>query len=131
MSDFKKLNVWRKAHGLAINSYECARRMRPTIHSALRNQIVRTSLSIPTNIVEGCGQKSGREFARFLGIALNSANELEYHLMVARDIKAITTTDFASLGSQTGEVRKMLHGLQTRVLERTQTAAPKRPDVVT
>ena len=70
----------------------------------------------PANIVAGRGQKSSRDFARFLGYALNSTSELEYHLIVARDIRAISQSDFKSLTDQTIEVRKMLHGLSNRVL---------------
>jgi four helix bundle protein len=78
-------------------------------------------MSIPTNIVEGTGQKSGKEFGRFLDIALKSTSELEYHLIIARDIQAISLSDFESLSAQTIEVRKMLYGLRTRVT----TSRPK------
>ena len=74
-------------------------------------------MSIPTNIVEGSGQESRREFGRFLRYAANSATELEYHLIIARDIRAIGLNDFAALVSQTVEVRKMLRGLIKRVSE--------------
>ena len=72
-------------------------------------------MSIPANIVEGRGQKSERDFARFLGYALNSSSELEYHLVVARDVRAISLNDFKSLFDQLIEVRKMLHGLIRRL----------------
>jgi four helix bundle protein len=78
--------------------------------------MLRAAMSIPTNIVEGTGQESGKEFARFLTIALKSTSELEYHLMMARDTRLISSTDFESLSAQTIEVRKMLYGLRTRVL---------------
>ena len=78
-------------------------------------------MSIPTNIVEGTGQRSGREFARFLDIALKSTSELEYHLMLSREIRVITVNDFESLSAQAIEVRKMLYGLRTRV-----TASPEK-----
>jgi four helix bundle protein len=68
-------------------------------------------MSIPANIVEGRGQKSDRQFARFLGYAINSSSELEYHLIVARDAKLISLADSRSLLDQTIEVRKMLRGL--------------------
>lgn len=77
--------------------------------------MIRASMSIPTNIVEGRGQRSERDFARFLGYALNSSSELEYHLTLARDIRAITLNDFNSLNAQVIEVRKMLHGLLRRI----------------
>jgi four helix bundle protein len=73
--------------------------------------MLRASMSVPTNIVEGAGQQSQREFARFIRFALNSASELEYHLIIARDTKTITLGDFDSLLAQTIEIRKMLHGL--------------------
>ena len=68
-------------------------------------------MSIPANIAEGRRQKSEKDFGRFLGYALNSSSELEYHLIVARDTKVIGESDFLSLISQTITVRKMLYGL--------------------
>ena len=68
-------------------------------------------MSVPTNIVEGCGQHSTPEFARFLRIALNSTTELEYHLIAARDLEAIRERDSLTLINQVTEVRKMLYGL--------------------
>ncbi|MEX2109560.1 MAG: four helix bundle protein [Gemmatimonadaceae bacterium] len=121
VSDFKKLKVWRKGHALALNVHRTAGGIRGAGHSSLRSQMVRAALSIPTNIVEGTGQQSGREFGRFIRFALNSASELEYHLIVANDIKAIGVNDFDSLSSQTIEVRKMLQGLLTRVMSPTRT----------
>jgi four helix bundle protein len=72
-------------------------------------------MSIPANIVEGSGQESRREFGRFLRYAANSANELEYHLIVARDCRVISLNDFAALAGRTVEVRRMLRGLLKRV----------------
>jgi len=72
-------------------------------------------MSIPANIAEGRRQKSEKEFSRFLGYALNSSSELEYHLIVARDTKVISEPDFVSLVSQTITVRKMLYGLLKRI----------------
>ena len=88
--------------------------------------MIRAAMSIPTNIVEGNGQQSAREFARFVRFSLNSTSELEYHLIAARDVRVITATDFISLASQTVEVRKMLYGL-LRHLDRSRLdpAAPK------
>jgi four helix bundle protein len=121
VSDFKKLIVWRKAHALALDARRAACRIRGSENAGLKNQIIRAAMSIPTNIVEGTGQKTGKEFARFIGIALNSASELEYHLMVARDTRLISTSEFEALSSRTIEVRKMLHGLQNRVLASSRT----------
>jgi len=122
MSDFKKLEVWRKAHSLALSVRRVATTIRGADNASFRSQLIRAAMSIPTNIVEGTGQKTGKEFARFIGIALNSASELEYHLMMARDDRLIELSEVESLSSRTIEVRKMLHGLQNAVL-----ASPRTP----
>jgi len=111
MGDFKQLRVWRKAHALVLNVHRAAKGMRGPSFTPVRNQMLRAALSIPTNIVEGYGQASKRDFARFLRYAINSASELEYHLIVARDLDGIDDATFASLTEQLVEVRKMLHGL--------------------
>jgi four helix bundle protein len=111
VSDFKNLKVWRKAHSLALNVHKVAARIRGAEFVSLRGQMIRAAFSIPTNLVEGNGQQSAREFARFVRFSLNSTSELEYHLIAARDVRVITATEFSSLCSQTIEVRKMLYGL--------------------
>lgn len=111
VSDFKTLRVWQKAHALALNAHRIAMRLPGSHNSALRSQVIRAAMSIPTNVVEGTGQRSAREYARFVSIAVNSASELEYHLMIARDLGAISVKEFDSLSSETLEVRKMLYGL--------------------
>jgi four helix bundle protein len=132
VSDFKNLKVWRKAHALALNVHSAAVRIRGAEFVSLRSQIIRAAFSIPTNIVEGNGQQSAQQFARFVRFSLNSTSELEYHLIAARDVRAITATDFNSLSAQTVEVRKMLYGL-LRHLDRSRLdpAAPKRQNAVT
>jgi four helix bundle protein len=115
VSDFRKLQVWHKGHELALRVYHVASGMRGSSNISLRNQMVRAATSIPTNIVEGSGQDSRREFGRFLRIAANSANELEYHLVLARDTRAIGLSDYTALSDRTVEVRKMLRGLIKRV----------------
>jgi len=111
VSDFKKLEVWQKAHALALHAYRVATKMRKSQDLPLRSQIIRAAMSIPANIVEGRRQESDKGFARFLRIALNSGCELEYHLILARDIGAMTETDSDSLLTELIEVRQMLHGL--------------------
>src|SRR4051812_651431 len=90
--------------------------MRGTHHVSLRTQMLRAAMSIPANIVEGSAQESGKEFGRFLSIAIKSTSELEYHLIVAESIRAIPRYDFESLNAQLVEVRKMLYSLGDRVI---------------
>jgi four helix bundle protein len=115
MTDFRKLLVWEKAHAVAVNVHHLAAGMRKTQFASIRNQMIRASESVPTNIVEGCRQSSRRDFARFLRYALNSASELEYHFILAGDIGALTRAESASLIDAITEIRKMLHGLLRRM----------------
>ena len=119
MADFKKLRVWAKAHALTLNAHRVAASIRGSQYSALRSQMVRAALSVSANIVEGREQKSERDFARFLGYALGSTSELEHHLIVARDLRTITDIDFSSTHDQLIDVRKMLHGLLTKLSKST------------
>jgi four helix bundle protein len=115
VSDFKKLLVWRKGHALVLNVHRTSSKMRKGEIAALRGQMMRAAMSIPTNLVEGNGQETPKEFARFVRFSLNSSSELEYHLILARDLRGISQTDFDSLTAQTIEVRKMLYGLRRRL----------------
>jgi four helix bundle protein len=126
MSDFKKLQVWQKAHALALHTHRVANRIRRSQFSSLRSQMMRAAMSVPTNIVEGRRQESGKDFARFLNYATNSAWELEYHLMLARDLDAIPDADASTLLNELIEVRRMLHGLTRRVTGEP-PGAPKTP----
>jgi four helix bundle protein len=111
MGEFSKLHVWRKAHALALNVRRVATSIRGPGNASLRSQMIRASMSIPANIVEGKGQVSDRDFCRFLRYAVQSSSELEYHIVIARDIQAITLSDAKSLLDQIIEVRRMLYGL--------------------
>ena len=111
MSDYKKLEVWRNSHGLALNVHSAIKKIRGSDYVKLRSQMLGAAMSIPTNLVEGVGQKSRKEFCRFIRISLNSANELDYHLLLARDFKVMVRADHEALENQTATVRKMLHDL--------------------
>lgn len=79
-------------------------------------------MSISANIAEGRRQNNDKQFARFLGYALNSASELEHHLIVARDLGAMTSVEFNSLAGETIRVRKMLYALMKRVANEGQNS---------
>lgn len=115
MTDFKKLKVWEKSHELAVQTHKLATEIREPYLATLRNQMTRASASIPTNIVEGSRQASNKDFARFLRYSMNSASELEYHFILARDIGAMEERECDTLIDLTIEVRKMLYGLHRRV----------------
>jgi four helix bundle protein len=128
MSDFKKLRVWQTAHALSLHVHRMTARIRDRQFASLRSQAFRAAMSIPANIAEGRRQTTDAQFARYLGYALNSASELEHHLIVARDTRLISEDEFATLAAQTISVRKMLYTLIKRLPltkpERKRTNAP-------
>ncbi len=82
---------------------------------SLRSQLIRAAMSIPANIVEGRAQASEKDFARFLRYSVGSASELEYHLIIGRDMELISQESFNLLLEKLEQVRKMLHGLIGRL----------------
>ena len=74
----------------------------------LTTQLRRCSSSIPANVAEGCGRTGEAEFARFCSIAMGSASELEYHLLLAKDLKLIKPNDHTELSQRTTELKRML-----------------------
>ncbi len=108
MRAFRGLEVWRKAHELTLDSYRITTAFPREEQYGLTSQIRRSASSIPANIAEGCGRSDGRDFARFLQIAMGSASELEYHLLLARDLELVNGTDYERLEKRVTEVKRML-----------------------
>ena len=125
MQDFKKLGVWSKSHELVLEVYRVTARLPERSYPGLLSQLRRSASSIPANIVEGCGHSSQVEFARFLQMAAASSLELAYHLLLARDLGALSAVPYARLEARTLQVRQMLGGLIRRV--RTDLAEKKAP----
>ena len=116
MQDYRKLEVWKKAHALALDAYaDSAKHLREPNGWELRDQIRRAAVSIPANIAEGTGRGSDRDFRRFLFHALGSANELEYDLLLARDLGLLPVPLHEKRGREIAEVRRMLSGLIARL----------------
>jgi four helix bundle protein len=111
MQDFKELKVWGKAHALTLNVYSSSQKFPKDELYGLTNQIRRSCASIPTNIAEGCGRNSRPEFSHFLQISMGSASELEYQLLLARDLAYLSTDDYDNLNTKVNEIKRMLSGL--------------------
>lgn len=107
MRDFRELQVWEKAHRLVLDVYQATGSFPDDERYALRSQIRRAASSIPANIAEGCGRASNKDLAHFVQIALGSAAELEYHLLLSRDLSYLAHEEYESLTAQTVEVKKM------------------------
>jgi four helix bundle protein len=115
MQDFRNLSVWQKAHCLTLDVYRATRTFPRDEQYGLTSQARRAAASIPTNIAEGCGRDGGPDLARFLQISAGSACELEYHLLLAHDLKFLEDANYRDLISAVCEVRQMLSSLITKV----------------
>lgn len=115
MKDFKDLVVWQKAHQLTLALYQRTARFPREELFGLTSQIRRCSASIGANLAEGSGRKGHAEFHRFLQVAAGSANELEYHLILSRDLGLLNPEEHESFKDRVVEVRKMLASLINRV----------------
>lgn len=111
MKDFRQLKVWEKAHHLAVEVYKATAAFPKEELYGLTSQLRRASVSIPTNIAEGCGRNTDADFARFLQIAMGSASETEYELILAYDLHFLPKDRFEALQSEVEEVKKMLASL--------------------
>ena len=94
MIDFRKYTVWQKSHQLTLDVYKLSAKYPREETFNLVSQIKRSSSSIPTNIAEGCGRKSDKDFSRFLYISFGSANELEYQMLLSKDLDFISAEDY-------------------------------------
>ena len=108
MKDFRKLQVWDKAHQLALTLYQVTASFPLDETDGLASQIRRAASSVPSNMAEGCGRQGDAELARFCTIARGSASELEYQILLARDLKLIQPTDYEQLAQRTTEIKRML-----------------------
>jgi four helix bundle protein len=115
MQDFKKLSVWNKAHLLTIEVYKATQLFPKEEQFGLTSQIRRASVSIPSNIVEGCGRGGSIEFGRFLQIAMGSLYELEYQLLLARDLNYLNEKVYNQLNDDITEIRKMMVALVNKL----------------
>ena len=111
MQDFRNLKVWEKAHALALEVYQKTKDFPGEERYALTRQIRRCAVSIPTNIAEGCGRGSDAELARFLQIARGSASELEYTLLLARELGMLKGPAHEAMAPRIEEVQRMLAAL--------------------
>lgn len=108
MKDFKQLNVWVKAHRLTREVYHATTSFPKDELYGLTSQLRRAAASIPTNIAEGCGRSSDAELARFLIISMGSASEVEYLILLTKDLDMLCQTDYANLTSGVIEIKRML-----------------------
>jgi len=108
VQNFKSLKVWEKSHELTLAVYKATANFPKDELYGLTSQIRRACASVPANIAEGCGRTGKAELARFLQVAMGSASELEYHLLLAHDLGLLRDGEYKLLENQAVELKRML-----------------------
>ena len=109
MKNFRDLQIWSRSHGLTLEIYRLTQSFPKTEIYGLVSQMRRSSSSIPTNIAEGCGRNTEKDFARFLDNAMGSASELEYQLILAYDLQYIPQDTHEKTNAELIEIKRMLN----------------------
>jgi len=115
MKDFRQLKVWEKAHRLTLAVYAATAKFPADERYGITSQTRRCSASIAANIAEGCGRTNDGDFCRFLDNAMGSANELDYHLLLAKDLALLDPRKYTELREMILEVKRMLSTLIRKV----------------
>lgn len=115
MQNYKDLKVWEKAHQFTLDVYRVSRLFPKEEMYGLTSQLRRSAASIPANIAEGCGKKTQPDLANFLNISLGSSNEAEYFILLAKDLKYISSEDYLILEKLINEIKAMLIALIGKV----------------
>jgi len=115
MRDFKKYDIWHLSHELTLEIYKITALFPKEETYGLISQIRRASASIPTNISEGCGRSSDAEFNQFLNIALGSALETEYQLILSKDLKYIDENVFTTLEQKINIIKSKIYSLKNKL----------------
>lgn len=115
MRDFKKYDIWQLSHLLTLEIYKITSLFPKEEIYGLSSQIRRAVSSIPTNLSEGCGRNSDKEFNQFLNIALGSANETEYLLILSKDLNYISEEQFSDLDSKINTIKSKIYKLKEKL----------------
>ena len=115
MQDFRQLNVWHKSHALVLRIYMATSTFPDSERYGITSQMRRAATSIPANIAEGCARSGPAELRQFLYVSAGSASELDYFLLLARDLRLFTPKQHETLYASLQEIRRMLTGLIQKV----------------
>lgn len=115
MKDFRSLKVWEKSHLISLEIYNLTKDFPKEEQFNLTSQLRRSITSIPTNLAEGCGRGSDKDFKRFVQIAMGSASESEYLLLLSKDLNYISDKEFDKLIFKIQEIKKMLSSLISKL----------------
>ncbi len=111
MIDYKNYKVWQRSHKLVLAIYSITDTFPKAEQFGLVSQMNRAAVSVPTNIAEGCGRETQKELIRFLYISSGSAHELDYLLLVSKELGFIKESEANVLLKEIDEIKKMLAAL--------------------
>ena len=115
MKDFRLLKVWEKSHYISLEVYKLTKNYPKEELFNITSQLRRAITSVPTNLAEGCGRGSDKDFKRFVQIAMGSASESEYLLLLSKDLGYISNKEFDKLLNGIQEIKKMLSSLISKL----------------
>ncbi|MDV7138996.1 four helix bundle protein [Maribacter sp. TH_r10] len=115
MRDYRKYDVWKLGHEITLNIYSITKAFPKDEEFGITSQMRRSSFSIPSNIAEGCGRASDAEFKRFLIISRGSAAELEYFMLLAKDLKYIDDVSYTTLYDKVNKVKRSISNLIQKI----------------
>jgi four helix bundle protein len=115
MRDYKKLIVWERSHKYAIQVYQLSKSFPKEELYGITSQLRRAVISIPTNIAEGSGKQTPKDFSRYLSIAAGSASEVEYLLILVNELRFVNEIIVEPLLVEINEIKKMLNSFQIKI----------------
>jgi len=115
MRNFRKYQVWELGHQITLDVYKLTTSFPKDEQYGLTSQMRRASSSVPANIAEGCGRESEVEFKRFLVIANDSATELEYFLILIKDLNFVSEKEINNLVGKVDQLKRSLNKLISKI----------------
>lgn len=115
MQTFRVLFIWQKAMLLVTKTYQLTQNFPKEEIFGLTSQIRRSAISIPSNIAEGCGRQSNKDFSRFLNIGISSLFEFQTQIEIAKNIHYLNKNDFKTLHDDTRELETMIVSFSKKI----------------
>jgi len=123
LRNYRDLQVWSKTYVLTLELYKLSRAFPKDELYGITAQVRRSATSIGANLAEGCGRRGNSELARFIKISLGSASELDYHLLICRDLEFLKPADYVRCSKELTTIRKMLTSLLGTIEDEIQLRA--------
>lgn len=115
MRNYKNLSVWQKGIKISLTIYKLTKSFSKEELFGLTSQMRRSGVSIASNIAEGAGRGSNKEFSRFIDIALGSAAELDTQVIISHELEYLNNEYFIQITKKIEEIQKMLSGLKNKI----------------